>query len=98
MLWPWPSRHRETLGGGLAVGLGASVGALALHDRRAHQREGLPAEDALVALWIQIQRDSTVVVLSPHTEMGQAAHIGLGQIVLGELGKIVLGQLGPRCP
>ncbi|MDG1483627.1 MAG: molybdopterin-dependent oxidoreductase [Myxococcota bacterium] len=74
-----------TLGGGLAVGLGASVGALALHDRREHQREGLPSEDALVALWIQIQRDSTVVVLSPHTEMGQAAHIGLGQIVAEEL-------------
>ena len=73
------------LGGGLAVGLGATVGALAVHDRREHQREGLPSEDALVALWIQIRPDSTVVVLSPHTEMGQAVHVGLGQIVAEEL-------------
>ncbi|MCB9762445.1 MAG: xanthine dehydrogenase family protein molybdopterin-binding subunit [Alphaproteobacteria bacterium] len=73
------------VGGGLAVGLGATVGVLATHDRRAHQAAGLDADGPLVALWIRIRPDSSVVVLSPHTEMGQGIHTGLGQIVAEEL-------------
>jgi isoquinoline 1-oxidoreductase beta subunit len=75
------------VGGGLAVGLCAGVGggavALSRHDRRAHM--AADADGELVALWIQIRPDGTVVVLSPHTEMGQGAHTGLAQIVAEEL-------------
>jgi len=73
------------VGGGLAVGLGATVAGLAVHDRRAHQQEGAPAGAPLVALWIQIRPDSTVRLLSPHTEMGQGVNTGLAQIVAEEL-------------
>lgn len=73
------------IGGGLAVGLAAGVGYVHQHDRRAHQAADFHDEGELVALWVQIRPDSKVVVLSPHTEMGQGAHNGLGQIVAEEL-------------
>jgi len=73
------------LGGGLAVGLCAGVGALSQHDRRAHQQAGADGDGALVALWIQIRSDNTIAVLSPHTEMGQGTHTGLAQLVAEEL-------------
>ncbi len=83
-----PSRRQvliagAAVGGGLAVGLATGLGVLSAHDRRAHQAADL--EGDLVALWVQIRPDSTVVVLSPHTEMGQGAHNGLAQIVAEEL-------------
>ena len=71
------------VGGGLAVGLAVGLATVNFHDRRAHQAADL--EGDLVALWVQIRPDSTVVVLSPHTEMGQGAHLGLAQIVAEEL-------------
>jgi len=71
------------VGGGLAVGLTATVAAVGAHDRRAHQSDDLDGD--LVALWIQIRPDSTVIVWSPHTEMGQGTHNGLAQIVAEEL-------------
>ncbi len=73
------------VGGGLAVGLTATIGAVGTHDRRAHQAADLDADGDLVALWVQVRPDSSVVVLSPHTEMGQGAHNGLRQIVAEEL-------------
>ena len=73
------------IGGGLAVGLGAMITALGTHDRREHQRGGAPEGTPLVALWIQIREDSTIHLLSPHTEMGQGANTGLAQIVAEEL-------------
>jgi len=36
-------------------------------------------------MWIQLDRDGTLTVLSPHTEMGQGSQTGLLQIVADEL-------------
>lgn len=69
------------VGGGLCVGLGL----VAAHDRRSTQQQGADSQGDLVALWIQIRADGMVRVLSPHTEMGQGAHVGLGQVVAEEL-------------
>ena len=73
------------VGGGLAVGLGTTVAFLGAHDRREHQREGMHGDAPLVALWIQIRENSSIHLLSPHTEMGQGANTGLAQIVAEEL-------------
>lgn len=72
------------IGGGLAlsaIGLGTH---LSLHDRLSVQRDG-NNKDTLLNLWIRINKDNTVTVLSPHTELGQGAGTGLTQIVADEL-------------
>lgn len=74
------------IGGGLLLGV-AGVGAhLATHNRLAHQRKstaGTPGQS--LNLWIRISPDNQVVLLVPHTEMGQGSQTGLGQIVAEEL-------------
>ena len=79
--------RRVFLVSGLAVGggLGIGLGLVAAHDPRKEQQSGADEDGSLVALWIQIRSDSTIRVLSPHTEMGQGAHTGLRQIVAEEL-------------
>ncbi|NQZ89409.1 MAG: xanthine dehydrogenase family protein molybdopterin-binding subunit [Colwellia sp.] len=72
------------IGGGLALGVIGVGTHLALHDRLAVQREG-NNKDTLLNLWIRVNEDNTVTVLSPHTEMGQGAGTGLTQIVADEL-------------
>jgi isoquinoline 1-oxidoreductase beta subunit len=72
------------IGGGLALGVIGLGTHLALHDRLDVQREGNP-KDTLLNLWIRVNENNTVTVLSPHTEMGQGAGTGLTQIVADEL-------------
>jgi isoquinoline 1-oxidoreductase beta subunit len=72
------------IGGGLALGVIGLGTHLALHDRLAVQRDG-NAKDTLLNLWIRVNKDNTVTVLSPHTELGQGAGTGLTQIVADEL-------------
>lgn len=72
------------IGGGLALGVIGIGTHLALHDRLAVQREG-NSKNTLLNLWIRVNKDNTVTVLSPHTELGQGAGTGLTQIVADEL-------------
>ena len=72
------------IGGGLALGVIGVGTHLALHDRLDVQRNG-NNKDTLLNLWIRVNEDNTVTVLSPHTEMGQGAGTGLTHIVADEL-------------
>jgi len=72
------------IGGGLALGVIGLGTHLALHDRLAVQREG-NGKDTLLNLWLRVNQDNTVTLLSPHTEMGQGAGTGLTQIIADEL-------------
>ncbi|MEN0060507.1 MAG: molybdopterin cofactor-binding domain-containing protein [Myxococcota bacterium] len=71
------------LGGGLLIGVGGAVGALALHDRLAIQQAMV--DGRLLSLFLAVHPDGRIVLLSPHTEMGQGANTGLVQIVADEL-------------
>lgn len=78
------------MGGALVLGvagLGGGAAWLGSQDRRGAQREGLPddGKGPLLALWLRIDPDGHLTVLSPHTEMGQGANTGLLQIVCDEL-------------
>ncbi|MBA6253220.1 MULTISPECIES: xanthine dehydrogenase family protein molybdopterin-binding subunit [unclassified Colwellia] len=72
------------IGGGLALGVIGLGTHLAMHDRLGVQRDG-NTKDTLLNLWLRINKDNTVTLLSPHTELGQGAGTGLTQIVADEL-------------
>lgn len=75
-----------TLGGGLLLGVGGLGTYLLAHDRVGVQRDGHTADDSSqVNLWIRITPDNKVVVINPHTDMGQGSGTGLMQIVADEL-------------
>jgi isoquinoline 1-oxidoreductase beta subunit len=75
-----------TLGGGLLLGIGGIGGHLAMHDRLGVQREGHHGEDAThINMWLRITADNDIVVINPHTDMGQGSATGLLQIVADEL-------------
>lgn len=72
------------VGGGLLLGVGGIAAHLLTHDRLAVQR-GAAASGSQVNLWLRITPDNHVVVLNPHTDMGQGSSTGLMQIVAEEL-------------
>lgn len=75
-----------TLGGGLLLGVGGVGAHLLTHNRLDVQREGSEDDDAaLVNMWIRITPDNRIVVINPHTDMGQGSSTGLMQIVADEL-------------
>ncbi|MGB0867229.1 MAG: molybdopterin cofactor-binding domain-containing protein [Granulosicoccaceae bacterium] len=74
------------VGGGLLLGVAGVAGHLATHDRLAHQRKSQSGTAGRpLNLWIRITPDNQVVLLVPHTEMGQGSQTGLAQIVAEEL-------------
>ena len=73
-------------GGGLLLGLVGAAGYVQTFDRRAIQRDALPANSGqLISQWITVKPDGTTTLISPHTEMGQGARTGLVQILLDEM-------------
>lgn len=70
------------VGGGLLLGVGGIAAHLLSHDRLAVQRD---AAGSQVSLWLRISSNNEVVVLNPHTDMGQGSATGLMQIVADEL-------------
>lgn len=75
-----------TIGGGLLLGVGGVGAHLLTHNRLGVQRDGNNSEDtAQVNVWIRIKPDNQIVVINPHTDMGQGSSTGLTQIVADEL-------------
>ncbi len=75
-----------TIGGGLLLGVGAIATHLQTHNRVAVQRKGNEDSDAAqINLWIRITPDNQIVLINPHTDMGQGTATGLMQIVADEL-------------
>ncbi len=74
------------VGGGLLLGVAGLGAHLATHNRLEHQRKSQSgSKGQSLSLWIRITPDNEVVLLVPHTEMGQGSQTGLGQIVAEEL-------------
>ena len=74
------------VGGGLLLGVAGIGTHLATHDRVKHQRKSQSGTAGQsLSLWIRITPENQVVLLVPHTEMGQGSQTGLGQIVAEEL-------------
>lgn len=74
------------VGGGLLLGVGGVGAHLLTHDRLGVQRDGHKGDDsAHINLWIRITSDNKIVVINPHTDMGQGSSTGLLQIVADEL-------------
>ncbi|MFK7859719.1 MAG: molybdopterin cofactor-binding domain-containing protein [Granulosicoccus sp.] len=75
-----------TIGGGLLLGVGGLGTYLQIHDRLGVQRDGHDNDNsAQVNLWIRITPDNQIIVINPHTDMGQGSSTGLMQIVAEEL-------------
>ncbi len=75
-----------TVGGGLLLGVGGVSAHLLMHDRLGVQRDGHTGEDSEhINMWIRITADNEIVVINPHTDMGQGSATGLMQIVAEEL-------------
>ena len=75
-----------TIGGGLLLGIGGVGAHLLTHDRLSVQRDGYQGDDApVINIWIRITPDNKIVVINPHTDMGQGSGTGLLQIVADEL-------------
>lgn len=74
------------IGGGLLLGVGGVGAHLLTHNRLGVQRDGHSGDDsAQVNMWIRITPDNKIVVINPHTDMGQGSSTGLMQIVADEL-------------
>jgi len=75
-----------TIGGGLLLGVGALGAHLQTHNRVAVQRKGNEDTDAAqINLWIRITADNQIILINPHSDMGQGTATGLMQIVADEL-------------
>jgi isoquinoline 1-oxidoreductase beta subunit len=75
-----------TIGGGLLLGVGALGAHLQTHNRVAVQRNGNEDTDAAqINLWIRITADNQIILVNPHSDMGQGTATGLMQIVADEL-------------
>ncbi len=75
-----------TVGGGLLLGVGGIGAHLLTHNRVGVQRDGHDAEGSThVNLWMRITSDNKIIVVNPHTDMGQGSATGLMQIVADEL-------------
>ncbi len=74
------------MGGGLLLGVGGVTAHLLTHNRLDVQRDAHTDQDSsLVNLWIRITPDNQVIVINPHTDMGQGSSTGLLQIIADEL-------------
>jgi len=75
-----------TIGGGLLLGVGGVAAHLLTHDRIGVQRDANTSDDAEhINMWLRITLDNRVIVINPHTDMGQGSSTGLMQIVADEL-------------
>lgn len=75
-----------TLGGGLLLGVGGIGAYLQTHNRVGVQRNENKSEDAFhINMWLRITHDNKIVLINPHTDMGQGSSTGLLQIVADEL-------------
>lgn len=75
-----------TVGGGLLLGVGGVAAHLLTHDRLGVQRNAHDdADSAHINLWLRITPENHIVVVNPHTDMGQGSATGLMQIVADEL-------------
>ncbi len=75
-----------TVGGGLLLGVGGLGAHLLTHNRLGVQRDGHDAADSThINLWMRITADNKIIVVNPHTDMGQGSATGLMQIVADEL-------------
>jgi len=75
-----------TLGGGLLLGVGGISAHLLTHDRLKVQRNANEDTDsAQINLWLRITPENKIVVINPHTDMGQGSATGVLQIVADEL-------------
>jgi len=74
------------VGGGLLLGVGGVATHLLTHNRLDVQR-GSHDDDSssLVNLWLRITPDNHIILINPHTDMGQGTATGLMQIVADEL-------------
>ena len=74
------------VGGGLLLGVGGIGAHLISHDRLGVQRDSHNNDNSFhVNMWIRITTDNRVIVINPHTDMGQGSGTGLLQIVAEEL-------------
>lgn len=75
-----------TVGGGLLLGVGGVTAHLLTHDRIGVQRDANNSDDAEhINMWLRITPDNKIIVINPHTDMGQGSSTGLMQIVADEL-------------
>ncbi len=75
-----------TVGGGLLLGIGGVGAHLMTHNRINTQRDGHTDNNStLVNLWLRITPDNNIIVINPHTDMGQGTATGLMQIVADEI-------------
>ncbi len=75
-----------TVGGGLLLGVGGVGAHLLTHNRVGVQRDANQSDNAEhINMWLRITPDNKIVVVNPHTDMGQGSATGLMQIVADEL-------------
>lgn len=75
-----------TIGGGLLLGVGGVAAHLLTHNRVNVQRNANDSDDAAhINMWLRITPDNKIVLMNPHTDMGQGSSTGLMQIVADEL-------------
>lgn len=74
------------VGGGLLLGVGGVSIHLLTHDRLDVQRDAHDDDgSAQINLWLRITPENKIIVINPHTDMGQGSGTGLLQIVADEL-------------
>lgn len=74
------------IGGGLLLGVGGVSVHLLTHNRLSVQRSGHDGDgSAHINMWLRITPDNRIIVINPHTDMGQGSSTGLLQIVADEL-------------
>lgn len=75
-----------TVGGGLLLGVGGVGAHLLTHNRLEVQRDGHEGDDSThINMWLRITPENDIIVVNPHTDMGQGSGTGLMQIVADEL-------------
>jgi len=75
-----------TMGGGLLLGVGGVSAYLLTHNRAGVQRDAHDGDNSThINMWLRITPDNKIIVISPHTDMGQGSGTGLMQIVADEL-------------
>ncbi|OED36826.1 hypothetical protein AB833_25805 [Chromatiales bacterium (ex Bugula neritina AB1)] len=74
------------VGGGMLLGISGIGGHLLLHNRLNVQRAAHQSDDSSqINLWLRITAQNEIVVVNPHTDMGQGSATGLMQIVADEM-------------
>ncbi len=74
------------VGGGLLLGVGGVSAHLLTHNRVGVQQDAHESDDSThINMWLRITPDNKIIVINPHTDMGQGSSTGLMQIVADEL-------------